>query len=132
MANTQKPTPRTRHIDIKYFSLCNWVERDLMLLERIDTKINISDHFTKNLSKALFHCHVDFILSHIPPPYFPVHLHLIGTYTDHDFAIDNYVPTSFTTPLTAATARIFAPTHDDFLGSPWTTILWHGFQSSLT
>jgi hypothetical protein len=103
-----------------------------MLLERIDTKINISDHFTKNLSKALFHCHVDFILSHIPPPYFPVHLHLIGTYTDHDFAIDNYVPTSFTTPLTAATARIFAPTHDDFLGSPWTTILWHGFQSSLT
>ena len=55
MANAQKPTPRTRHIDIKYFSLCDWVERDLMLLERIDTKINMSDHFTKNLSKTLFH-----------------------------------------------------------------------------
>jgi len=132
MANAQKPTPHTRHIDIKYFSLCDWVERDLMLLERIDTKINMSDHFTKNISKALFHRHVDFILGHIPPPYSPVHLYLIGTYSDHDFAIDNYVPTSFTTPLTAAAARVFTPTtHDDFLGNPWTTILWHGFQSSI-
>jgi hypothetical protein len=126
MANAQKPTPRTCHIDIKYFSLCNWVERDLMLLERIDTKINMSDHFTRNLSKALFHHHVDFILGHIPPPYPPVHLYLIGTYTDHDFAIDKHVPSSFTTPLTAAAARVFAPTYDDFHGNPWTTILWHG------
>ena len=126
MANAQKPTPRTCHIDIKYFSLCNWVERDLMLLERIDTKINMSDHFTRNLSKALFHHHVDFILGHIPPPYPPVHLYLIGTYTDHDFAINKHVPSSFTTPLTAAAARVFAPTYDDFHGNPWTTILWHG------
>ena len=80
MANAQKPTPHTHHIDIKYFSLCDWVEPDLMLLERIDTKINMSDHFTENLSKALFHHLVDFILGHIPPPYSPVHLNLIGTY----------------------------------------------------
>ena len=33
MGNAQKPTSRTRHIDIKYFTLCDWVERDLMLLE---------------------------------------------------------------------------------------------------
>jgi hypothetical protein len=32
MANTQKPTPRTRHIDIKYFLLSEWVEHDLMWL----------------------------------------------------------------------------------------------------
>jgi len=80
MANAQKPTRRTRHSDIKYLSICNWVERDLMLLERIDTKINMSDHFTNNLSKALFHRHDDFILGHIPPPYSPVHLYLIRTY----------------------------------------------------
>jgi len=54
MGNAQKPTARTRHIDIKYFSLCDWVERDLMILECIDTKINLSDHFTKSLSRALF------------------------------------------------------------------------------
>jgi hypothetical protein len=33
MANAQKPTPHTRHMDIKYFSLFEWVERDLMWLE---------------------------------------------------------------------------------------------------
>jgi hypothetical protein len=131
VANTKKPTPQTHHIDITYFSHCNWVERDLILLERIDTKINMSDHFTKNLSKALFHHHVDYILGHISPPYSPVHLSIIGTYTDHDFAIDKYVPTSFTVPLTATTARVFAPIHDNFLWNPWTTILWHGFQSSI-
>ena len=31
MCNAQKPTTRTRHIDIKYFSLCEWVECNLML-----------------------------------------------------------------------------------------------------
>jgi hypothetical protein len=29
MANTRKPTPHTRHMDIKYFLLSEWVERDL-------------------------------------------------------------------------------------------------------
>lgn len=50
MANAQKPTTRTRHIDMKYFALCDWVERDLIHLERIDTSINIADHLTKPLS----------------------------------------------------------------------------------
>jgi hypothetical protein len=36
MANAQKSTPCTRHMDIKYFSLSEWVERNLMWLERID------------------------------------------------------------------------------------------------
>ncbi len=47
MANAQKPTPQTCHMDIKYFSLSEWIERDLMLLERINTPINLADHFTK-------------------------------------------------------------------------------------
>ena len=33
MGNAQKSTSRARHINIKYFTLCDWVERDLMLLE---------------------------------------------------------------------------------------------------
>jgi hypothetical protein len=33
MANAQKPTPQTWHIDIKYFALCDWVEQDLIILE---------------------------------------------------------------------------------------------------
>ncbi|KAL7523787.1 hypothetical protein ACHAXR_000330, partial [Thalassiosira sp. AJA248-18] len=37
MANAQKPTPRARHMDIKHRVLCEWVERDLIKLERVDT-----------------------------------------------------------------------------------------------
>jgi hypothetical protein len=102
------------------------VERYLMLLECIDTKINTSDHHTQNLSCTLFYRHTDFIMGHNPPPYSPVHLHLIEKYTNHDIAIYQYVPTSFTTPITAAAARVFAPISDDYLGNPWRLILWHG------
>eukprot|EP00970_Alexandrium_tamarense_P010352 scaffold2093_cov141-Alexandrium_tamarense.AAC.5 len=40
MANAGKPTTRTRHKDIRYNALCEWVERDLVVLERIDTSQN--------------------------------------------------------------------------------------------
>jgi hypothetical protein len=50
MANAQKPTSCTRHMDIRYHVLCEWVERDLIVLERVDTTINEADHFTKLLS----------------------------------------------------------------------------------
>ena len=36
-------------------AICEWIERDLMHMERIDTTINMSGHFTKGLSRALFH-----------------------------------------------------------------------------
>jgi hypothetical protein len=48
MANAQKPTPWTRHINIEYFALCDWVKQDLILLERINTLINLADHLTKS------------------------------------------------------------------------------------
>jgi hypothetical protein len=68
MGNAQKPTPRTQHIDIKYFALCNWVERDLIHLDldRIIISINVADQLTKILSRILFHRHADYLLGHIP------------------------------------------------------------------
>ncbi len=56
MGNAQKLTPtKTRHIDIKYFALCDWVERDLIILKRIDTSIsNIANHLTKNSTAHSF------------------------------------------------------------------------------
>ena len=71
MANAQKPTSRTRHMDIRYFALCDWVEMDLLILERIDTSVNEADHFTKILDRTLFYRHIDHIMGHIPPPYSP-------------------------------------------------------------
>ena len=55
MANARKPTPRTRHIDIKWFTLCDWVERDLIKLVRVHTSLNIADQMTKSLGPTLFH-----------------------------------------------------------------------------
>jgi hypothetical protein len=50
MGNAQKLTSCTCHIDIKYFTLCKWVECNLIRLKRINTSINIADHLTKPLS----------------------------------------------------------------------------------
>ena len=130
MANAQKPTPRTRHMDIKYFSLSEWVERYLMLLERIDTSINLADHFTKSLLPALFHRHADFILGHIPPAYSPIYRSIIGSYVGVDEYMEKFVPSSFTTPLTAAAARVHAPIRSDYADNPWIQILGHGLYNS--
>lgn len=35
MTNAVKPTKRTRHIDVRYFDICDWVECDLVILERV-------------------------------------------------------------------------------------------------
>ncbi len=69
MAMAQKPIPWTRHMDIKYHALVEWVKRDLLKLERINTTLNLADHFTKQLGTVLFHCHVEYILGKVPPTY---------------------------------------------------------------
>ena len=71
MAMAQKPTPRTRHMDIKYQVICEWVERDLLHLKRIHTSINLADLFTKHLTTSLFYRHTDYVLGHVPPHYTP-------------------------------------------------------------
>ena len=71
MAMAQKPTPRTRHMDIKYQVICEWVKRDLLHLKRIDTSINLADLFTKHLAPSLFYRHTDYVLGHVPPHYAP-------------------------------------------------------------
>ncbi len=94
-----------------------------MLLEPIDTSINLADHFMKSLQPALFHRHADFILGHIPPAYSPVYRSIIRLYAGNDDYLDKFVPSSFTTPLTAAAARVHAPLRSDYADNPWITIL---------
>jgi hypothetical protein len=136
MGNAQKPTSKTRHMDIKYFSLCKWVECNLMLLEHIDTSINMSDHMMKGLQTTLFHCHADFILGHNPLVYSPVYESIVGPYTNHMVDIEHFVPSSFTTPTTAAAACVHAPILSNNQHNPWLVIIGHGqynplFPSSL-
>ncbi len=126
MGNAQKPTPWMRHMDITYFLLCDWVEQDLMHLERVDTKINMADMFTKSLLRLTFYRHADYLLGHVPPKYSPVYSSLVRTYSDADMDKASYVHTSYATPITAVGARVCAPLVADYAGNPWALVLWHG------
>jgi hypothetical protein len=69
MAMAQKPTPRTRHIDIKYHVICQWVEQDMIKLERVASIFNVADIFTKQLGPLLFRRHCDYLMGRVPPQY---------------------------------------------------------------
>ena len=69
MAMAQKPTPRTRHIDIKYHVICQWTEQDLIQLERVASALNVADIFTKQLGPLLFRRHCDYLMGRVPPQY---------------------------------------------------------------
>ncbi len=56
---------------------------------------------------------------------------IIGSYAGNDDYLDKFVPSSFTTPLTAAAARVHAPLRPDYAGNPWITILGHGLYNPL-
>ena len=111
MAMAQKPTPapRTRHMDIKYQVICEWVERDLLHLKRIHTTVNLADLFTKNLTTSLFYRHTDYVLGHVPPHYTPTHVPGTTTSTAHS----------------TATAPLFT------LGSVWSSIAHNPFGPAI-
>jgi hypothetical protein len=51
---------------------------------------------------------------------------LVGSYTNHTIDVDKFTSHSFTTPLTAAAAHVYAPLREDYAYSPWLPILGHG------
>jgi hypothetical protein len=108
MANAGKPTPRTRHIDVKFYSIQEWVEveRDLVVLRRIDTSVNTADHLTKPLSRILFYCHRDFYMGHVPPTYSPRYNDVVRIYSVNDPADPM---TCTPNVVTAKAARSLAP-----------------------
>jgi hypothetical protein len=108
MANAQKPTSRTHHMDICYNVLCKWVEQDLIILERIDTTINEANHFTKLLSCILFCRHIDLIMGHVPPDYLPAHRCSTGQFDRRT----KLLPILFTTKDTM-TCHIIPPDNND-------------------
>jgi hypothetical protein len=69
MAMAEKPTPRTRHIDVKYHVICQWTEQDLIRLERVASALNVADIFTKQLGPLLFRRHCDYLMGRVPPQY---------------------------------------------------------------
>ena len=70
MTNVHQPTRTTRHMDIKHFSIQDWVEQDLVIMEQIKTHQNSADSFTKALERTLFYVHNDVIMGRIPSSYY--------------------------------------------------------------
>ena len=56
-------------MDIKAFAIQDWVERDLIILQRINTSDNEADSMTKATDRTLFYRHNDFIMGKVKPAY---------------------------------------------------------------
>ena len=68
MAASGKPTKRTRHVDIRHFALLDWVEQDILNIQKIHTNDNAADCLTKPTGKNVFYRHTDTILGRRTPP----------------------------------------------------------------
>ena len=75
MANAQRPTKRTRHMDIKHFIIQDWVAEDLLCLHRIPTADNFSDAMTKAQGGTLFYRHMNYIMGKVVPEYAKALIH---------------------------------------------------------
>ena len=69
MANAEKPTIPTRHMEIQYCALQEWVKRKEVVLKYIPTTINCSDVMTKVLGWVLHRRHVGRIMGWFGSPY---------------------------------------------------------------
>ena len=56
-------------MDMKKFSLLDWVEKDLITFKRISTSHNYADSLTKAVPKELHYRHNDYLLGKIKPQY---------------------------------------------------------------
>jgi hypothetical protein len=124
-------------MDIRYHVLCEWVERNLIILERVNTTINEANHFTKLLSCTLFHRHIDYIMGHVPPEYSPAYKQSTGQFNKPTVKL---TPNLYTTkdalpvviedkpddkyiPVTARAARIYTPDYTVLTNTFWTKIV---------
>ena len=64
MINENRPTVRSRHIDIQHFALQEWRTRGLLVVHHIPGVLNPADHYTKALGYALHACHVCRAMGH--------------------------------------------------------------------
>ena len=75
MGNAQQPTRRTRHMDIKKFSILDWIQRDLLIMKRVSSSENCFDVMTKQTGRQLFYRHYDYIMGRIIPKFVKANIH---------------------------------------------------------
>ena len=67
MVESQAPTKRTRHVDIRYFALLQWQQQKLLTVIPVPTANNISDSLTKATGRIKFHQHTDIYMGRSRP-----------------------------------------------------------------
>ncbi len=116
MGNVQKPTSRTRHMDIKHFSICEWVERDLM--PQLNWYLNQHGQLShKKTLLGIISPACQFSLRSCFSYVFSCLSCSFGTYTDQAVAVEHFVPDSFATAICAAAVMVHAPLPEDYTGT---------------
>ena len=67
MTQNQKPTKKSRQVDLRHFAVTDWVSQDLLLIKKIITYDNSSGTLTKSSGQTLFHPHTDTIMGNRHP-----------------------------------------------------------------
>ena len=67
IVNNNRPTERARHIDIMYFAVQEWKRRNLIIVEHISTKLNVSDGLSKALDWMLHGRHSQRMMGYFHP-----------------------------------------------------------------
>ena len=62
--NANKPTGRSRHIDIRFFAIQDWKQQGHIKMEHIPGIINPADGLTKPLGYVLHSRHAEYIMGH--------------------------------------------------------------------
>jgi hypothetical protein len=62
IAQVPKMRPRTKHINIKYFHFCDYVERGEIAISKIATEDQPSDILTKPVNETILNRHSGFIM----------------------------------------------------------------------
>jgi len=68
MINENKPTERSRHIDVQHFAIQEWRRRGIIEMRYIAGSINPSDQATKAVGSTLHHRHARRSMGHYRPP----------------------------------------------------------------
>ena len=71
MVNAQRPTPRSRHIDIQHFAIQEWKANREIVLEHIPGIVISADSLTKSLGSTLHHRHARRLMGHYGAPWAP-------------------------------------------------------------
>jgi len=67
MINHNKPTARSRHVDIQHFAIQEWQHRGIITMRYLSTTLNLSDAQTKALSWVLLSRHTRRAMGHCGP-----------------------------------------------------------------